>query len=76
MKKLLLAFTLVLTLSLAGCSQKDLTPEEQLVKNKEKFAESYGLESADHVFETIALEDVESVVGDKERVMVYFGSPI
>ncbi len=76
MKKILLALTLVLTLSLFGCTQEELTPEEQLIRDKEVFADKYGLETADHVFETIALEDVENVVADKEKAIVYFGSPI
>lgn len=69
MKKILTFIAILfVAVALVGCSSKT---------DKEKVADSYStLESADHVFELIDYNDMESIVGEDEKAMVYLGAPI
>lgn len=66
MKKIILTLLMVVSLVLVGCSSKT---------EAEKIAESYGLESADHVFDLIDLDEIDSVVEEEQHAIIYFGAP-
>lgn len=68
MKKILTLVTILfLAVALVGCSPKT---------DKEKIADSYTtLESADHVYVSLAVEDIEEVASTEENMIIYFGAP-
>mgnify|MGYP002641350848 CR=1 FL=1 len=62
---LLLAISLMFALT--GCSKTEA----------EKIADSYSsLESIDHVYDLIDYEEIDTVVADLDKAIIYFGSPI
>jgi thiol-disulfide isomerase/thioredoxin len=68
MKKIItLLLAVVMVFNLTGCGKTEA----------EKIADSYStLETSDHVFKLLDLEDIDAMAEQEGKMIVYFGSPI